>query len=109
MADMFAIELNGDRVYDSTRIWEDIDSHNLIVRFSKYMMQPWSRLFEQGYRCIQVTVTTKTWVDCKNCEWCEPDPCNSYEKICMRLEEDCTNGSEFKPSAPIQLYNVTGE
>jgi len=47
-----------------------------------------------------VVVTPKT-VDCRLC-------INFYDCDNL-LKRDCANASEFKPSAPIQLYSVTGE
>jgi len=66
---------------------------------------------------ISEIVTPKT-VDCRVCM--RYKIINDVERGCIVLKrictmspngenKYCTNGSEFKPSAPITLYNVTGE
>jgi len=113
MTDMFAIVDSGGEIlhfayddrYDEEQTWRNFYSGLFMKHGEDY--STWkARRIELGVRCIPVTVEPKTF----NCRLC----CHFLEydegsMVChVRRKATCTNGSEFKPSQPIQLYK-TGE
>ena len=127
MADMFAI------VDKDGKMWGDVSELEIVAwlsnmhwvdkEFSEFKKQARSlayarehksryesnleKLKDLGYRCIPVTVTPKGEVDCRLCEYFIPKDSDCGARSFGHYTA-CTNGDVFKPSAPIQLYNVTG-
>jgi hypothetical protein len=111
MADMFAIvEKDSDVLLSAVffchvHAWQDYFKRNVegVPHENLTLVMASVPNFKKlGYRCIPVTVTPKGKVACRLCYRFKA--CSNADVIL-----DCTNGSEFKPYAPIQLYSVTGE
>lgn len=108
MADMFAI-VDKDGEIDCVCLTEDKalmilhSIHDCGIRGDQTIT-----FEDRGYRCIPVTVTPKGEVDCRLCEYFIPKDSDCGARSFGHYTA-CTNGDVFKPSAPIQLYNVTGE
>jgi hypothetical protein len=60
---------------------------------------------DRGYRCIPVTVTPKSGVDCQLCErFIRYD--EGSTRCLLSRGKVCINGSEYVQSQPVQLYNL---
>ncbi len=97
MPDMFAIVNKTDGSYrensDGIQLYKDSISHRIGSHLD----------------CIEVSVTPKQPVDCKNCLNYRNNTIGQYCYLIESFKGDCTNGSEFKPSEPIHLYKQESE